>query len=121
EFLCELDRVLDGFARFAGQAKNEVAVHDQAELVAILGELAGALNGGTLLDVLENLLIAGFVADDKQAAAGIFHSLESLEVGSDARRAGPGQANRFQFCAQLDGACLLNVEGVIIEEKFLDV
>jgi hypothetical protein len=33
-------------------------VHDQTQLVAVLGELAGALNGGPLLDVLEDLLVA---------------------------------------------------------------
>ena len=61
----ELDGVLDGLASLAWQAENKVAVHDQAELVAVLGELAGMLQGRTLFDVLQNLLIAGFVPDDK--------------------------------------------------------
>ena len=70
-------------------------MHDEAKLVAILGELAGALDGRTFLDVLENLLISGLVADDKQAAASILHGLKGFEVGGDAGRARPGQAQGF--------------------------
>ena len=105
----------------AGQAEDEIAVNDQAELVAILGELAGALDGGALLDVLQNLRIAGFVADDQQAASGFLHRLQRFEVGGDARGAGPGQAQRLQLGAEFDGARLLDVEGVVVEEKFLHV
>jgi hypothetical protein len=43
---------------------------DEAQIVAILGELRGPLDGGALLDVLEDLRIAGLEADDEQAAAG---------------------------------------------------
>jgi len=62
EFLGELDRVLDGLAAFSRQAEDEVSVHYEAEFVAILGELAGALDGCAFLDVLENLLIARLIA-----------------------------------------------------------
>ena len=58
EFLGELDGVANGIAGFAGQAEDEVTVNYQAKLVTIFGELAGAFDGGALLDVLENLLIA---------------------------------------------------------------
>ena len=91
------------------------------ELVAVLGELAGALDGGALLDVLQDLLIARLVADDEQAAAGFLHGLQRLVIGGDARGAGPGQPERLQLCAQLDGARLLDVEGVVVEEKFFHV
>ncbi len=58
KFFGELDRVLDRLSRLARQAENEISVHDQAKLVAILGELAGTLDGRALLDVLQDLLIA---------------------------------------------------------------
>ena len=48
-------------------------------------------------------------------------SLEGVVVGGDARSAGPGEVERFQLFAELNGADLLNVEGVIVEEKLLDL
>ena len=84
------------------------------------GEVARALDGGALLDVLEDLRVAGLEADDQQAAAGFLHGLERLVVGGDARGAGPGEAQRLQLRAELDGARLLDVEGVVVEEEFLD-
>ncbi len=106
---------------FAGQAEDEVGVDDEAEVVAVLDEVAGALDGGTLLDVLEDLRIAGLEADDEQAAAGFLHGLEGVAVGGDARGAGPGDAERLELGAELDGARLLDVEGVVVEEELLDV
>ena len=58
--------LLDGLVRFAGQSEDEVAVDDEAELVAILGELPGTLDGCALLDVLQNLRVAGLVAHDQR-------------------------------------------------------
>ena len=62
----------------------------QAKLVAIFGELLGTLDRGALLDVLENLRIAGFIANDQQAATGFAHRLQRFVVGGDARCARPG-------------------------------
>ena len=121
EFLGEVDGVANGFAGLAGQSQDEIAVDDQTELVAILGELAGAFDGRALFDVLEDLRIARLVADDQQPAAGFLHRLEGFVIGGDARGAGPGQAQRLQLGAQFDGARLLNVESVVVEEKFLHV
>ena len=78
-------------------------------------------DGGTLLDVLEDLRVAGLVADDEQAAAGFLHGLEGVVVGGDARGAGPGEAEGLQLLAELDGAGLLDVEGVVVEEELLYV
>ena len=102
-----------------GQTENEVAMDDQSELLAVLGELARALDGRALLDVLQDLLIARLVADDEQPASGFLHRLQRLVVGGHARRARPGQLQRLQLLAQLDGARLLDVEGVVVEEEFL--
>ena len=92
---------------------------DQAQLVTVLGELAGMLEGRALLDVLQNLLIAGFVAHDEQPASGFLHRLERFVIGGDARSAGPGQAQRLQLGAQLDGARRLDIESIVVEEKLL--
>ena len=74
-----------------GRAEDEVGVDDQAEVMAILDEVACALDRGALLDVLEDLRIAGFEADDEQTAAGVFHGHERVAVGGYARRATPCQ------------------------------
>ena len=89
--------------------------------MAIFHEVARALDGGTLLDVLENLRIAGLEAYDKEAAAGVFHGFEGVAVGSDARGAGPGDPERLQLLAELDGPGLLDVESVVVEEELFDV
>ncbi len=117
--LGEVDGVADGLLGLAGEAENEVCVNDEAEVVAVLDEVASALDGGTLLDVLEDLRIAGFKADDQKAAAGFLHGFEGVAVGGDARGAGPGDAEGLQLGAQLDSASLLDVEGVIVEEELL--
>ena len=44
QFLGKVNCVVDGFAGLARQAENEVAMDHQAQLVAILGELAGAFD-----------------------------------------------------------------------------
>ena len=56
----------------------------EAPLVTILGELVSALDGGALLDVLEDLRVARLVADDEQAATGFLHRSQGFEVGCDA-------------------------------------
>ena len=42
----------------ARQTEDEVAVNRQPQLVAVAREVACALDGGALLDVLQDLLIA---------------------------------------------------------------
>ncbi len=121
EGLGEVDGVADGCFGFAGEAEDEVGVDDEAEVVAILDELAGALDGGALFDVFEDLGVAGLEADDEQAAAGVLHGFEGVAVGGDARGAGPGEAERLELGAELDGALFLDVEGVVVEEELLDV
>ena len=119
QLLGEVDGVADGFLGLAGQAEDEVAVDHQSELVAILGELARTFDGGALLDVLQDLRIARFIAHDQQAAACFLHRLQRLVVGGDARGAGPRHVQRLQLVAEFNGARLLNVEGVVVEEEFL--
>jgi len=124
-FAVERFREIDGVANrvlgFARQAEDEVGVDDEAEVVAVLDEVACTFDGGALLDVLEDLRIAGFEADDEQAAAGVLHGFEGVAAGRYARCARPGDAERLQFFAELDGAVLLDVEGVVIKEELLDM
>ena len=95
--LGKVDGVADRLLGLARQAEDEVAVDGQAQVVAVLGEGARALHGGALLDVLENLRIAGLEAHDQQPAAGLLHRLQRLAVGGHARSAAPGQAQRLQL------------------------
>src|SRR5207302_11467669 len=97
ECLGEVDSVADGFLGFAGETEDEVGVDDEAEVMAVLHEIAGALDSGTLLDVLENLRITRLEADDQEPAAGLLHSLQSVAVGGDARGAGPGDTEGLEL------------------------
>ncbi len=86
-----------------------------------LANCARTFNRCALLDVLENLRIAGFVADDQQPAARFLHRFQRFVIGGHARCAGPGQIQRLQLFAELDGARLLDVEGVVVKEEFLHI
>src|SRR5437588_12780199 len=81
QFFGEINGVADALTALARQTKDEVAVHDEAELFGVLGELAGALHGCAFLDVLENLLIARFIAHDEQAASSFTLRFQSFVVG----------------------------------------
>ena len=65
----EIDGAADGLVGFARQAENEVAVHDQSEFLAVLGELPCALDRRALLDVFQDLLVARFIANDEQSGS----------------------------------------------------
>ncbi len=94
-------------------------MNGKAQLLAICREAARHVDGRALLDVLQNLLVARFVADDQQAATRFLHRLQSVVVGRDARSAAPGEVQSLQLGAEFDGAGLLVVEGVVVEEDFL--
>ncbi len=94
-------------------------MNDEAKIVAVLREVARALNRRTLLDVLQDLRIARLKAHDQQPASGFLHGLQRVAVGGDARGAAPRDAQRLQLLAELNGAHLLDVERVVVEEEFL--
>src|SRR5215472_18824154 len=54
----EADGLLDGLARFPGQAEDEGAVDGDAESLAVAGEAPGHVEPDPLLDVVEDLLVA---------------------------------------------------------------
>jgi len=121
ELLGELYCVADGFLGFTRKAEDEITVYDEAKVMTVLHKIAGALDGGTLLDVLEYLGIAGLEADDQQPAASFLHRLEGVIVGCDTGVAGPGEAEGFEFFAELNGAGFLDVEGIVVEKEFLNL
>ena len=92
ELLSEPDGVAYGSPGFTGKAEDEITVYDETKVMTVLHKIAGALDGGTLLDVLEYLGIAGLEADDQQPAPSFLHRLEGVIVGGDTGVAGPGEA-----------------------------
>ena len=75
KFFGKRDGVVDGLAGFAGQSHDEVAVNHKPKLVTIFRELPRPFDGRALLDVFQNLLIAGFITHDEQAASRFLHRL----------------------------------------------
>src|ERR1035441_3328741 len=111
---------LTGLAPALGlQPDDEIAVHQETEFLAVRREALRHVHRGALLDVLENLRVARFVTHDQQPAAAFLLGLQGVVIGSHTRRARPGEVERFELLAQLDGALLAVVEGVVVEEDFL--
>src|SRR5439155_15693095 len=76
----ETDRLLDRTLRLPREAEDEGAVDQNAELVAVLGEAARALDAHALPDVLQDLLVARLVADDEEPEPAVLQDLEDLAV-----------------------------------------
>src|SRR5277367_1062850 len=113
----ELDSVADRLPGLARQAQNEVAMDNQLKLLAVMGEVERSLDACSLLDVLQDLRIARLEPDDEQSTASLFHGLERVKVGGDARVTGPGKAEGFELFTQFNCSRLLDVEGVVVEEE----
>src|SRR5882724_5070077 len=62
----EPDGLRDGLARLAGQAQDEGAVNGDAEALGVPREAAGGVEPHPLLHVVENALVAGFVAHEEE-------------------------------------------------------
>src|ERR1051326_4727766 len=119
EFASEAHRLLDRLTSFAGQAEDEGAVDDDAELVAVLRELARFVNADALLDIVEDLLIARFVTDEQQTQSVVLENLQRLVVYVRAGIARPGDAECAQFLRNLARPWQVSGERVIIEEELL--
>ncbi len=70
--------------------------------------------------VLQDLLVTRFIAYNEQATARFFHSLQRVVVRGHARGTTPGELQRLQFAAELDGAGLLIIERVVVEEDLFE-
>ena len=112
------DGLLDGFTGFAGQAENEGAVDLDAEFMAIAGELFRDFDAHAFFDVMQDLLVAAFVADQKQAQAVILEDFQrgARHVGFGI--AGPGDTQLAQFARDGFGARKIVGESVIVEKPF---
>src|SRR5690349_4550805 len=58
QFFRKIYALADGLSCFARQADDEVAVNGEAQLLAVSSEAASHVDGGALLDVFQDLLIA---------------------------------------------------------------
>ena len=105
--------------RLAGQAEDEGAVDLDAQLVAVLGELAGDLDPHALLDVVQDLLVAALVADQQQPQPVVLQHLQRLARHVGLGVAGPGDAQLAEFPRDRLGARQVVGEGVVVEEEFL--
>ena len=119
--LREADRLFDRLARLAGQADDERAVDQNADVVAVLREATRALDRDALLDVLENLLVARLVADDEEAEPAVLHRLQRLAVDVRARVRRPRDTELAEALRDRDGALRVGRERVVVEEELLHV
>ena len=101
DFLGEGQGFLDGFAGLARQAQDEGAMHHNAQIVAILGEALGDLDQQALLDVVQDLLVAGFIADQQAGEAAVLHHFQRLARHIGLGVARPDHAQLAQFLGQL--------------------
>ena len=102
-----------------GKTDNKVAMNLDANFTAVLHEGAGHFNGRALLDVLQNLRIAGFEAHDEETGTAIGHGLQGFVIAVNPRGARPLELQWLEFWPKLDSSVLANVEGVVVEENFL--
>src|ERR1700726_4561285 len=93
DFTGKPDRLLDRLLRLTGQAENKGAVDDDAELVAVFAELPRDINPHSLLDVVQNLLVARLITYEQQPQPVVAHSLKQLPRDISLGVAGPGDAS----------------------------
>src|SRR5579862_7070506 len=119
DLLGVLDGLADRLVRFARQPEDERPVDGDAELLAVLRELAGLLQPDALLDVVEYFLVAALVADQEEAQAVVAHDLEGLVADIGAGVATPHDAELPELHRDLAGADGVGREGVVVEKEFL--
>src|SRR6266852_2861475 len=115
------DGFFDRLLGLAGEAEDEGTVDRDAELVAVLGEAAGDVDPHALLDVVEDLLVAGLVADEQEAQPVVAQNLERRARHVRLGVAGPGDAEPAEFAGDRLGARPVVGERVVVEEELLDL
>src|SRR5215813_14121733 len=121
DFGGEPDRLLDRLLGLAGQAENEGAVDDDAELVTVLGEAPGHVDAHALLDVVQDLLIAGLVTDQQQAQPIVLEHLQGGARHVGLCVAGPDDAELADLARERLDARQVVGQRVVVEEEFLDL
>src|SRR5262249_48892283 len=117
----ELDRFLDRLLGLARKSENESTVDRDAELVAILREAARNVDPHALLDVVEDLLVAGFVADEQEAQTIIAEHFQRRARHVGFRVARPNHSQLAELLRDRLGARPIVGEGIVIEEELLDL
>src|SRR5690348_5172209 len=97
EFSRKIDGALDGFRRLTRQADDEVSVDRDAEFLAVLRKPAAHLCRCAFFDVFQDLIVAGFKADDEKSSAAVSHGLQSFIIAVNAGRAGPAETQRLEL------------------------
>src|SRR5579871_4679369 len=96
-FSSEADWFLHGLLGLPREAENEGAVDRDAEIVAVAGEPARDVDPHPLLDIVQDLLVAGLVADEQQPQTVVTHDFQgrARHIGFGVAR--PGDAEPAQF------------------------
>ena len=102
DLLREPDRLFDRLLRFDRQPDHERPVHPDAELAAIAHELARGIEHQAFLDPVQDLLIAGFEADQQQPQPVIAQLLQRFVIQMRARIAGPRELQLLHALRDLD-------------------
>ena len=113
----EFDRFLDRFLGLPRQAHDEGAVDFDTEFVAVLGELLRDLDPHALLDVVQDLLIAAFVADQQQPQPVVAQHLQRRARHIRLGVARPRHTQLAQFLGDGFGARQVVRKSVVVEEQ----
>src|SRR5215813_742603 len=121
DFSRKSDGFLNGFPAFARQPEDEGAMDGDAEIVAVLGEPPRDIDQHSLFDVVQDLLIARFVADQEQSEPVVAQDLQRPTRDIRLGIAGPRDAKLSEFAG--NGLCARQVvgKGVVIEEELLNL
>ena len=116
ELAGEADRLRDRLVRLAGKPEDERAVDPDAERLGVPGELPRDVQADPLLHVVEDALVAGFVADEQKAKAVVFQDTERLVRDVRLGVARPCDAEPTEPARDRRGAGQVVGEGVVIEK-----
>src|SRR5207237_2881351 len=117
QFFRKIERSLDRFLCFSRQADDEVSMDLDPDLFTVLRELPRMLDGCTLLDILQNLRITGFVSNDEQPRSCISHCLQGLIVTGHASCTRPAESQRLELRANVENTVFAVIEGLVVEEN----
>src|SRR5919109_1120981 len=113
------DGFVDRLPGFTRKPEDERPVDRDAELVAILGKAPGDVDPHPFLDVVQDLLVPRFIADQQKPQPVVAQHLECRARYVGFCIAGPGDAELAEFAGDRLGTRTVVGERVVIEEEFL--
>ena len=111
------DRLLDRRGRLPRKAEDEGPMDRDPERLRVPRELPGDVEAHALLDVVQDPLIPGLVADQQEAKAVVLQDLERPPRHVRLRVARPGHTQAAQAASDLLGPRKVVGERVIVEEE----